>query len=84
MTSKNPIVLTIPKSDQYLIGTDRFFQITVKDKTRSVTYRDISCEIGQNVKPVLLTLAKAVNFKNAAKMKKDELVETLRPYIQFE
>ncbi len=79
-----PRQLIIPKKNQYKIGDDKLFSFVLTTKKNSVCYRDNYADIEKNIKPVLVTLAKAIQLKNVSKMKKDELIAAITPYIRFE
>ncbi len=80
----DPKQLMIPKKDQYTVGDDKLFKFVLTTKKDSIQYRDNYVDIEKNIRPVLLTLAKAIQLKNVSKMKKDELIAAIAPYIHFE
>ena len=72
-------MLIIPKSDQYLIMGDSFFQL----RTNDLTLRDIYITLSKNTVNVLKQLAKEARIKGFSKMKKDQLLQSLTGLIIF-
>lgn len=76
--------ITIPQTDQYQLNDVNVFKIEVKENDSVATiYRDIYIELNKNIKPILEILAREIGIKNYRKMKKSELINTIKEYISF-
>lgn len=84
MAPSTPIHYIVPKEDQYTFAGLKLFKFDYTIQNRNVTFRDILVDLDRNIRPTLLILAKKIQLKNVSKMKKSELAEALRTYIQFE
>ena len=74
-----PRKIIIPKESQYIIGDfGPFFSF----KYNNIIYRDIYCNLNENILPIIKFLSKICKL-NSKNMKKQEIIDQLQNYIIF-